>query len=509
MPEGPLHRSGLPASSRTDDAMEKAQKALAQRPGRSARFAIAGAFAISFLLIFTLAIAGMFLLSGLRERIRFLESAGEFESALLETRRYEKNYLFVDVAKPAGAAEDLDEALEHLRRARTVAESSASRIRDPEGAARWRSALDDLAAYQTILTALPGRGAIGEGTKQQIREAGRRILHDAAVVLEGERNSLDRLLDRAFVAAMLFLVASLAVVAILAAAVTTRVIRPINRFVAYTRRIAEGDFSPIAPVRRYRDEFSGLAVALNAMLRELATRQESLVRAGRLASLGTLTSGIAHELNNPLNNISLTTEALIEDLEHQPPEKTRELLEDIFPQVERASGTVRNLLDFTRSEHPVFALTRVPDVLTTVTRLVRNEAQLSQVEIGIEASDQLPPIRACERSLEQILLNLCLNAIQAMPGGGMLTLRAEPVNSALVRVDIEDTGSGIDPENLEKIFDPFFTTKEVGAGTGLGLTVTHRLVEDHGGRIEVASEPGKGTTFSLFLRVNGPVEPPP
>jgi signal transduction histidine kinase len=220
-----------------------------------------------------------------------------------------------------------------------------------------------------------------------------------------------------------------------------------------------------------------------------------------MAAVGTLTSGIAHELNNPLNNIGLTVEALLDDFEDLSDEDKRRMLSQAYTQVERAGATVRNLLDFTRKGRPVFAHFQVSKAVGTAKRLVSNEARLANVAWSVSLPEGLPEIRGHPHDVQQVFLNLFLNAIQAMSEGGELRVEATAVNGDWVRVQVSDTGSGIPPEHLPEIFDPFFTTKGPGMGTGLGLSVSHGIVAEHGGRIEVTSDPGKGTTFSVYLPV--------
>ncbi|MEJ2679341.1 MAG: HAMP domain-containing sensor histidine kinase [Gemmatimonadota bacterium] len=278
------------------------------------------------------------------------------------------------------------------------------------------------------------------------------------------------------------------------------VLGPLNRFSQYVARIGAGDYTPIRPARKYRDEFSTLALGLNRMLGEIVSRQDQLVQSGKMAAVGTLTSGIAHELNNPLNNIGLTVEALLDDFEAYPDEQKRRMLEQAYTQVERASTTVRNLLDFTRKDRSAFTTFDAWEAVASALRLVANEALLAGVESRASRDGDLPPIRGNPHDLQQVFLNLFLNAIQAMPEGGAMGVSASRDGDA-VRIDVSDEGVGISQEHLEEIFDPFFTTKELGEGTGLGLSVSHSIVEKHGGRIQVASEPGKGTTFSVYLPV--------
>ena len=280
---------------------------------------------------------------------------------------------------------------------------------------------------------------------------------------------------------------------------TRQVSNPLRRFVGYTERIADGDFSPILPVRRYRDEFSRLAVAINQMLFRLKDREAQLARTSRMAAVGTLTAGIAHELNNPLNNISLNAEALHEGLSNYTDEQKLKMLADVVSQVERASATVRNLLDFTRVEKPVLISLSVEDVVREARRLVANEAEINRVEFSLALPPDLPRVRGNPRDLQQVFLNLFLNAIQAMPNGGLLTVQGKTSEDRVIEVDVTDTGVGIAEENIGSVFDPFFTTKEVGSGSGLGLAVSYGIIEKHNGTITVRSKVGEGTTFVVRL----------
>ena len=285
---------------------------------------------------------------------------------------------------------------------------------------------------------------------------------------------------------------------VLADQLARQVIRPVGRFIRYVGRIADGDFSPIRPARSYKDEFSTLAIAINRMLEELTSRQEQLIQSRKMAAVGTLTAGIAHELNNPLNNISLTVETLLEDYEETPNEQKKKLLRDIFTQVRRANVTVRNLLNFTRHEQPKFTNMTVAQIIDATMKLAANELKLAGVKIRIDIEPNLPEVSGNLHNLQQVFLNLFLNAIQAMPAGGELTITAA-LEDGIIRVAVRDTGVGIPEDALGKIFDPFFTTKTEGEGTGLGLSVSYSIVEKHRGRFEVESRPGEGSTFHVIL----------
>jgi two-component system NtrC family sensor kinase len=268
-----------------------------------------------------------------------------------------------------------------------------------------------------------------------------------------------------------------------------------------TGRIAAGDFSPITYEGNGEDEISQLLGAFNRMAGELESRQDQLVQSRKIAAIGTFTAGIAHELNNPINNIYLTAETLLEDYEDLSPPEGKELVLDVLNQAERAGEIVRNLLDFSRKEMPSYASLKIKDVIDRTIKLVKNQIMLAGIRVVMDIPPEIPSIRGSSRNLEQIFLNLFINAVQAMTGGGTIEVRAQRHGTGHVRVDVRDTGKGIESDHLQHIFEPFFTTKGVGRGTGLGLAVTYALVKRHGGYIEVTSEVGVGTTFSVYLPI--------
>ena len=280
--------------------------------------------------------------------------------------------------------------------------------------------------------------------------------------------------------------------------VSMGLLRPLNKLKITTQRVARGDFRPIPMDPKQLTEISALVAAFNRMAYELDTNHEDLVQARKIAALGTFTAGIAHELNNPINNISLTAETMQELYEEQLDEDGREMVQDIIAQADRAGEIVKNLLDFSRTEHPVLKHLQVRKVIASTTNLLKNQFMVSGVRLEVDIPGDIPPLRGDLRNLQQVFMNLLLNAMHAMPGGGAIAIRAREAEG-MVRIDVEDQGTGIDPEVIQNIFEPFFTTKEVGKGTGLGLSVTYSIVQRHGGRMEVKSEPGKGSVFSVYI----------
>lgn len=239
------------------------------------------------------------------------------------------------------------------------------------------------------------------------------------------------------------------------------------------------------------------------MVRRLKESQEQLVHAEKLASLGQLSASIAHEINNPLAGVLTYTKLLAKKISDNTFEKGAALdyLAKMESEVGRCSRIIRNLLDFSRQSEPMLRLVDVNQVIEQVLTMVGHQAQLQNVDVVRELSPSLPKVMADSDKLQQVFTNLALNAIQAMSGGGRLTVRTL-VADGQVEIDVQDTGSGISKENLSKLFTPFFTTKEKGSGVGLGLAVVRGIIERHKGRIKVQSEVGKGTTFSVYLGVH-------
>ncbi len=249
---------------------------------------------------------------------------------------------------------------------------------------------------------------------------------------------------------------------------------------------------------------------------QIKQMQAEVLRMDRLASLGVLASGIAHEIRNPLAGIKTVAQTLEEDLEEG--DGKREYLARIIRQVNRMDELLRTLFSYARPQSPVRRPHKLQDIINEVKGLMVQRFELANVRFEEIYAEDLPLIQVDFHQTQQVFINLFLNAIDAMNGGGSLVVHARPVTAPPSRSDrrgkrfqeshrrgqfaevrVSDTGEGIPRENMQAIFDPFFTTKP--QGSGLGLSIVYRIIEEHRGNIHVESEPGKGTTFSLFLPV--------
>jgi signal transduction histidine kinase len=245
-------------------------------------------------------------------------------------------------------------------------------------------------------------------------------------------------------------------------------------------------------------EIVSIVNAINHLLRELEIRQKHLLQSEKLTSLGTMLSGVAHELNNPLSNIWTACQLLLEELGEGDIEAQRELLLRIDEQGERARNIVRALLDFARDagfrKEPVALAKLVEQSLVFLK---------GEVPTAVTVAADIPAdivLNADRQRLQQVLINLIKNAVDATAEGGEVKIGARRLSDeAAVEIVVSDSGAGIDPTILPRIFDPFFTTKDVGKGMGLGLFVVHQIVEEHDGTISVVSEKGAGTAFHIRL----------
>jgi len=245
---------------------------------------------------------------------------------------------------------------------------------------------------------------------------------------------------------------------------------------------------------------------LQVMNAELLEAQQRLVSAARLTSMGELAAGVAHEINNPLagalNYIKLMKKRIGAPLASQDPATVQRYLETMESEITRVSNIVRALLDFARPTEPVIERVSVAELCQKSLLLIRYQISLQNIEVVEDYQDAQYPVRVDFKQFQQVLMNIVINAAQAMPQGGRITVRTHrAARQDTMQILIEDTGCGIPRENLIHIFEPFFTTKSKEKGTGLGLSTVYSIVVKHGGRIDVESEVGVGTKFIISIPI--------
>jgi signal transduction histidine kinase len=247
-------------------------------------------------------------------------------------------------------------------------------------------------------------------------------------------------------------------------------------------------------------EILALNNELNEYIDRLQKTQQQLIQAAKLSSIGELSAGVAHELNNPLSGILIYTRLMKEKMakNNVVKDQFQNNLTKIESAIEYCTGIIRGLLDFARQTEPLLRPVTVGRAIDKALSLIEHQPKMKLLEVVRDESTTLPLVVADFNQLVQVFINLLVNAIQSVDDKGKLTIRTEAENE-WVKISISDTGCGIPEENMDKIFTPFFTTKEDVKGVGLGLSVSHGIIERHGGRIETQSKVGKGSTFTILL----------
>jgi two-component system, NtrC family, sensor kinase len=286
---------------------------------------------------------------------------------------------------------------------------------------------------------------------------------------------------------------------------TNTLVRPVNELMLAAQSLASGNLEQHVRENESTREIAALGHAFNSMAASIKKRDEQLrqraaeeiVKSERLAMVGRLAAGVAHEINNPLGGILLFSRLL---LKKAPVESLqRENLERIAKEAERCRTIVQGLLEFARQREPEARIININDVILQAVALLENQALFNNIKIVKQLGQDLPRVHADSSQMEQVFVNMIINAAEAMNGNGVLTVITQKGDDDKVEVSFKDTGCGIPEENLHHLFEPFFTTKEVGRGTGLGLSISHGIVQRHGGNITVASTIGKGSTFVITL----------
>jgi len=266
-------------------------------------------------------------------------------------------------------------------------------------------------------------------------------------------------------------------------------------------------------LKEARNEINAWAHTLEARVEqktsELTGAHEEMSRVERMASIGKLAAVVAHEINNPLAGILTYAKLLKKRASKEPAANTEniEMLDLIESESRRCGEIVRNLMTFGRPSSMNYEPADLNSVIDRCVRLVNHQLELKNIELQLNLANDLAPVRCDPGQIEQVLLALVMNAIDAMPNGGTLTLGTRKARSGSdVQVEVRDDGVGMPPEVLQNMFEPFFTTKERGRGLGLGLAISRQIVERHQGRIEVKSEPGRGTVFTITLPMQAPMQ---
>jgi two-component system NtrC family sensor kinase len=455
-------------------------------------------FLIAFLGMALFGVLSYHQFTRMEQKLVFLSQADSMVNAMLEARRYEKNYFLYQ------HEEDFRQALRYLDQFQRMLDTegrhletsiSADALQGLGALARdYRGSLAQIHVAQSQGLPLPEQAVLS------LRQAGKKLVEASESLAREERSGIQLLLVEYRPVLIIFLLILAGIGGALIYSLLVRLVKPLATIEEATKVVAAGDFQTI-PWADRPDEIGSLVQAFNRMVVHLRKNNEQMVQTEKLTALGTLTSGVAHELNNPLNNISTSCQILLEEMEDIS-DYHQELLVAVEEQVSKARDIVGSLLEFARQREFELRPEALRNVVDEALKLLRGE-----IPSGVEVRVAIPPglILVMDKAhMVQALLNLILNGVQAMDSGGVLNITASRIEEAgQVEIVVQDSGPGITPKVLPRIFDPFYTTKEVGRGTGLGLSITYGIIERHHGHIRAESPASGGARFILTLPLGG------
>lgn len=441
-------------------------------------------------------------------RILLSERISELFETAMEIRRFERNYFLhrqaADLGENAAYIDRLEAMLSAGRKGFELLEAPGQFEALREKTGRYRQQISRYAA-------MPANSQQRIAQEQQVAATGKELVSITETLVQTERLLLQSSLA-VFRITLVFIAIGLALFMVaLGRALSRRVAQPLQQMEDYVAAISAGRRDTLPQPSQDR-EIVSITLAFNQMLKELEVRQKHLLRSEKLASLGTLLSGVAHELNNPLSNIWSSCQILQEELNEADPAHQQMLLAQIDEQCVRARRIVSSLQDFARERH--FSREHFPlrQLAEQTLRFIKADVP-PQVAITLDIADTLY-LDADRQRMQQVFLNLIKNARDAIPGNGSIEIAARlrkehdksagfpadcDVRGDTVDISVRDSGVGMTAECLARVFDPFFTTKDVGHGMGLGLFIVYQIIEEHEGCIAAASSEGQGTTFYIRL----------
>ena len=427
-------------------------------------------------------------------KLRFIEIADDLNESLLEMRISEKNYFLYG---NAGMLLDIDEKIKTAGALIETAKNDIVRAAGAGSLSKLRSYLKEYAETLDMVSRRPVRDIRNE---TMLRTAGKTLREYSQTMTRLERERMNDIIARAKKILLYSFWAIFASAILVSHFISQKILVSLRAIEKMTMSISKGDFRKIEESRS-KDEFGSVINAINFMSEELSHREEEIIQSKKLASLGILTAGVAHELTNPLNNISMMAQNFTEYYDSLGREERIGLMSKVEGETVRIQEIVKNLLDFSKPKEANLKEADVNAVIIKTMKLVQNMLDVSNINTKLGLGENLPAIYLDEHQIQQVLVNLITNAVQAMSPGGMLFIGSRPGKQGdSIEITVKDSGRGISPEFLPHIFDPFFSTKG-DVGTGLGLSVSYGIIKNHKGDIRVESKPGVGTTFTIELPV--------
>ncbi len=431
-------------------------------------------------------------MSLLLTKLRFVEIADDLNASFLEMRLSEKNY-FLYRDKQA-LAEILEKVESTMKTIQEVREDIIRAI----GETDLKELESRLKTYSEVIHQAWSGGPLDPDLESRLRTEGKKLKEFSDSITHLERKRVNDIILSSKRILIVSFWAILFSALFIGHFISQKILRSLREIEKLAQSISGGNFNKIEGFRS-NDELGAVITAINSMSEELGHREEELIQSKKLASLGILTAGVAHELTNPLNNISMIAQTYAEVYDTLSGRDRVELMNKVDAETERIRKIVKNLLDFSKPKDANPNEADINAVIQKTLTLVQNMIDVSNIETSVHLGEGLPHVFIDEHQIQQILVNLITNAVQAMSAGGRIVLSSRRgKNRDSVEIGVADTGRGIPPEFLPHIFDPFFSTKGEG-GTGLGLSVSYGIIKNHRGEIRVESKVGVGTTFTIEL----------
>lgn len=448
--------------------------------------------AVNILLI---VLIGIFALTDLNEiltKFRFTVIAEGLNTTFLEMRLAEKNYfLYGDDQALANIREKIDQATETMLQVKPE-------ILRAVGAVKYQTLQGYIHDYGQLVRTIGKACRQNPADQQRLREAGQKIKGYSEEITALESNTIEAIIVRSKTILLYSFWAVVLFAFLFSHLIVRKTGHALRRIVRLTQAISRGNYDKIEETSS-SDEMQAVIHAINAMADELQKREMEILQSKRLASIGILVAGVAHELNNPLNNISMIAQTYGEVYDGLSKDDRINFMERVDQETERLRVIIRNLLDYAKPKEQHLARAATNQVIQKILGLVQNMLDISNIRVRLELAENIPDVYIDEHQVQQVLVNMVTNAIQAMAKGGELRLTSRYLPEVDdIEIEIADNGKGIAPEFIDHIFDPFFTTKEE-SGTGLGLWVSYGIIKNHQGNVRVNSQVGVGTTFIITL----------
>lgn len=447
--------------------------------------------------IILIALTGFFAFENLDTvltKLRFAEIADDLNTSFLEMRLAEKNYfLYGDVSA-------LSEINQMISESMTTLESVDQDIIKAIGKENFNELQSCLVRYLRVVNEVKDQNGRSPQMQARLRDAGQKLREFSNRITHLERRKINKIISvsrRQLLTSLGFILISAIGLSYL---IFFNIIKSLKQIKTVVGSISEGNFNKVE-TEIPQDELGSVMIAINSMAQELENREEQIIQSKKLASIGILTAGVAHELGNPLNNISMIAQAYMEIYDNLDKEERIDFMRKVEEETHRIKHIVDNLLDFSKPKKSKSKVTNLNDVVERGFKLVQNMIHVCNIEAHTELEQELPPVFVDEEQILEVLINLMTNSIQASSPGDRLTVTTHsPAEGEYVEVMVEDTGKGIPHDLLPHVFDPFFSTKG-SSGTGLGLFVSYGIIKNHQGTIKVDSKEGEGTQFIIELPI--------